>query len=240
MSRMDQPVIARQFNGPDSSGNGGYVCGMIAEQVDSDGPRTSMLRTPPPLDVPLVWARDDDKVTLVLAPDSVVGEASPGTFSWPALPSPTLEQAEIGLAAYPGFEHHPFDRCFTCGTARKPGDGLRIFAGPFAESGVAAPWTPHPDFGGTDGRISQPVMWAALDCPGAWAADCNERPMVLGKMTADVFRLPVVGEPCISVGGVQRVEGRKYFTNTALYSTDGELLGRAEQIWITIDTRNFG
>lgn len=237
---MDQAVIEGQFNGPDNSGNGGYVCGMIAEQLTDNGSiRSSMLRKPPPLDVPLVWDRGDGKVSLVQAPDSVIGEATAGSFVGPVLPSPTLEQAEMGLAAYPGFHHHPFDRCFTCGTDRKPGDGLRIFTGPIDESTVAAPWTPHPDFGGPDNRLSVPVMWASLDCPGGWAADFAKQPMVLGKMTAEVFRLPVVNEPCIAVGGLQRIEGRKFFTNTALYSTEGELLGHAEQIWIAIDIKDF-
>jgi hypothetical protein len=53
-------TIPAQFNGPDHSGNGGYVAGMIAQQVDLDGtgPVTSTLRIPPPLDVPLSWEHD--------------------------------------------------------------------------------------------------------------------------------------------------------------------------------------
>lgn len=237
---MEHSIIEAQFNGPDNSGNGGYVCGLIADQLPgAPGPRTSSLRKPPPLDLPLTWEVGEGAVSLVEPPDSVIGSAVPGEFAGAALPCPTPEQAQAGMDAYPGFHNHPFDRCFTCGTKRTPGDGLRLFTGPIGDSIVAAPWTAHENFGGTDGRINVPVMWAALDCPGGWAADFTRQPMVLGRMTADVSRLPLVGEPCLSVGGLQRTEGRKFFTNTALYTLDGELLGRAEQIWISIDLKNF-
>jgi len=237
---MEQTIIPAQFNGPERSGNGGYVCGMIADRLSGDsGVRTSSLRTPPPLDLPLTWEAGEDSVSLIEPPSTVVGTAVPGEFTADVLPCPTPEQAENGLAAYPGFHNHPFDRCFTCGTKREPGDGLRLFTGPIGDSKVAAPWTAHENFGGPDGRINVPVMWAALDCPGGWAADFAKQPMVLGRMTSEVLRRPLVGEPCLSVGGLQRTEGRKFFTNTALYTVEGELLGRAEQIWISIDLKNF-
>jgi hypothetical protein len=237
---MEQTIIAAQFNGPDHSGNGGYVCGLIAEQLPvGSGPRTSSLRSPPPLDVPLDWEPGDGTVSLIDPPSTLIGSATPGEFADDVLPCPTPEQAQSGWDAYPGFRHHPFDHCFTCGTDRREGDGLRLFTGPIGESTVAAPWTPHENFCGPDGRISVPVMWAALDCPGGWAADFSKQPMVLGRMTADVYRLPAAGEPCLSIGGLLRTEGRKFFTNTALYAVDGELLGRAEQIWISIDVADF-
>ena len=237
---MEQTIIPAQFNGPDSSGNGGYVCGLIAAQLpDATGATTSSLRTPPPLDLPLLWRTGDDNVSLLLPPDTLIGSAEPGTFTDGALTCPTPELARSGMEAYPGYRHHPFDRCFSCGTQREEGDGLRLFTGPIDDSTVAAPWTPHRNFGDAGGRLSGPIMWAALDCPGGWAADFNKQPMVLGRMTAELLRLPYVGEPCLAVGGLQRVERRKFFTNTALYSVEGELLGRAEQIWIGIDIKNF-
>ncbi|MGZ8769070.1 hypothetical protein [Aeromicrobium sp.] len=237
---MEQTIIAAQFNGPDNSGNGGYVCGLIADRVPGHaGVRTSSLRTPPPLDIPLVWEVGGDSASLIEPPSTVIGTAIPGAFDADVLPCPTPEQAQSGHDTYPGFAHHPFDRCFTCGTQRRPGDGLRLFTGPITDSTVAGPWTPHEAFGGPDGRINVPVMWAALDCPGGWAADFSKQPMVLGRMTAEILRRPTAGEPCLSIGGLRRTEGRKYSTNTALYSVDGELLGHAEQIWISIDLRNF-
>lgn len=237
---MDSITIERQYNGPDTSGNGGYVSGLIAEQLaGSAAIRRSQLQVPPPLDVPLSWRSDDESVSLVDATGAVVGTSAPGTFADGPLDCPTAEQAAEGHAAYHGFINHPFDHCFTCGTARRDGDGLRLFTGPINDTTVAAPWTPHPAFGGDDGRLSVPITWAALDCPGGWAADFSKSPIVLGRMTAEILAFPVAETPYISVGGLQRQEGRKYFTNTALYSLDGELLGRAEQIWIAIDVKNF-
>lgn len=236
---MDRPVIAAQYNGPDRSGNGGYVCGLMAAQLPSPGPHTSVLRLPPPLDTPLTWSTVDGTTSLLQEPDRLIGSSANGRFDGEPLDCPTTAQAESGLAAYRGFHGHPFDHCFTCGTARKPGDGLRLFTGPIDTSTVAAPWVPHDAFGADDGHISTPVMWAALDCPGGWAIDFVATPIVLGKMTAQVLRRPHVGENCLSVGRLLRVEGRKHFTNTALYSRGGELLGRAEQIWISIKVEDF-
>lgn len=232
-------TISTQFNGPDRTGNGGYVAGLIAAELGADGPVTSKLRIPPPLGVPLTWERSEAELLLMTAGGAVVGEASGGEFRREPPICPTPEQAAAGLAAYPGFHHHPFDRCFTCGTKREEGDGLRLFTGPYAESLTAAPWTPHAAFGGENGTIDTPVMWAALDCPGGWAADFTTNSMVLGLMTAEVSRLPVTGEPCISVGRLYERDGRKFFTDTALYTEDGELLGNAEQLWILIDLANF-
>jgi hypothetical protein len=235
-------TIPGQFNGPLHSGNGGYVAGLIAQEVGGSEPATSTLRIPPPLDVSLSWERDEAEVRLLTAGGAVVGSASPGTFARDVTPCPTPDEAAAGLAHYPGFAHHPFDHCFTCGTARDEGDGLRLFAGPIdpAKPGLTAtPWTPHEAFGGDDGTLDLPVAWAALDCPGGWAADFSRNTMVLGRMTAQVNRRPRAGEPYIAVGHLHAQEGRKFLTDTALYAEDGELLGRAEQIWILIDIAAF-
>ncbi len=232
-------TIARQFNGPDNSGNGGYVAGMLSAEFGGVAPATSTLRLPPPLDVELRWDRENDEQRLITAEGAVVGTAQTGEFTREAPPCPTTVQAAAGLAAYPGFHHHPFDRCFTCGTQRRAGDGLRLFTGPIGDHLTAGPWTAHEAFAGADGTIDVPVMWAALDCPGGWAADFTHNPIVLGQMTAEISRRPATGEPCLSVGRLHAREGRKFLTDTALYSTDGELLGRAEQTWILIDLASF-
>lgn len=234
-------TIPAQFNGPDRSGNGGYVAGMLAAELGTAKPVTSTLKLPPPLDVPLSWEQADHEVRLLTAGGALVGSASPGQFARdvPACPSP--EQAAAGLASYPGFTHHPFDHCFTCGTQRADGDGLRLFTGPVGEGTglTAGTWSPHPAFAGPGGSIGVPVMWAALDCPGGWAADFTRHPIVLGRMTAEVRRRAAPGEPCLSTGVLHAQEDRKFLTGTALYAEGGELLGRAEQIWILIDLADF-
>jgi hypothetical protein len=233
-------TIPAQFNGPVRSGNGGYVCGLLGDEHGrTGGPITSTLRQPPPLDTPLTWEREDDEVRLVTAGGALIGTAVSGAFDREPVPCPTEQQAAAGLAAYPGFHTHPFDHCFTCGTARGEGDGLRLFAGPYDERITAAPWSPHPAFGQPDGALTLPVSWAALDCPGGWAADFSAYPMVLGRMTAEVIRRPRPGEELLATGELAERTGRKFLTGTALYTRDGELIGRAEQTWLEIDIADF-
>jgi hypothetical protein len=237
-------TIPARFNGPDHSGNGGYVAGLIAHEA-GPGVMTTTLRIPPPLDVALSWEHDggpggSGEVRLLTAGGAVVGSAVPGELVRPAPPAPTPDEAAAGRDAYPGFAHHPFDRCFTCGTARDDGDGLRLFTGPVDENRVAGTWTPHAAFGSADGTLDVPTTWAALDCPGGWAADFTQQTMVLGRMTAEISRRPRAGESLLSVGELSRRDGRKFLTSTALYTGDGELLGRSEQVWIEVDPATFG
>ena len=227
-------MIPAQFNGPEHSGNGGYVSGLLAAEVLVAGPVTSTLRIPPPLDVALSWERDRDDVRLLTAGGAVIGSATPGEFARDVPGPPTTAEAEHGLAQFAGLDHHPFAHCFTCGTARSDGDGLRLFPGPAGDGRTATAWTPHASFGDVDGLLDTPTTWAALDCPGGWAADFTQQVMVLGRMTAQVVRPPRVGEPHLATGVLRGRDGRKFTTDTALYTADGELLGRSEQTWIEV------
>lgn len=234
-------TIQARFNGPDRSGNGGYCCGLIATQIDVDGPRTSSLFEPPPLDTPLSWeTHADGVVRLVTGGGAVIGESRPGTFVRDAPPAPSPEQVKAGESAYQGHHNHPFGHCFTCGPLRDEGDGLRIFTGPVepGSTTTAATWTPHADQADVDGVIPDEIVWAAIDCAGGWTADFTVHPTVLGRMTAQVLRAPTPGEACVVTGHLAAQEGRKFLTDTALYSGD-ELLARAEQVWIEIDPSMF-
>lgn len=238
-------MIAAQFNGPERSGNGGYVCGLLAEEHGGSGggPVTAMLRVPPPLDTPLSWehapaGEGAAEVRLETHGGAVVGTAVAGELVREPVRFADAETVEAGRAAYPGFHHHPFDHCFTCGTARDDGDGLRIFTGPVGESHTAGPWEAHPAFA-VDGLIPTPIAWAALDCPGGWAADFSAQAMVLGRMTAELLAPLEPGVRYHAGGRLDGREGRKFFTSTALHRPDGELVGRAEQVWIEVDPAAF-
>jgi hypothetical protein len=54
-------------------------------------------------------------------------------------------------------------------------------------------------------------------------------------MTASVVGVPELGQPCVVVGQLRSLDGRKAFTSSALFSADGELLARAEATWLEID-----
>ena len=234
--------IDRRFNGPDRSGNGGYVAGTVGSRIaGSIGHATTVdLRTPPPLDRDLRWRERDGHLDLVDG-ETVIASGRTGDLDAedPLIAAVSVEQATAARAAYEGFHEHPFPYCFTCGNEREPGDGLQVFSGPLPDGRMACTWEPHDAFRDDDGLLAPAYMWAALDCPGGWAAHIKQNPMVLARMTARLYRRPAIGEACIVVGALREVVRRKNHAATALYATDGELLGRAEQIWVTIDIESF-
>ena len=64
--------------------------------------------------------------------------------------------------------------------------------------------------------------------------------MVLGRMTARIDTLPVIGEEHVVVGAKRGQEGRKTFTASTLYDADGRVVATAEHIWIAVDPEVFG
>ena len=216
-------MIERHFRGPTESGNGGYTCGLVAQLVD--GPAEVTLRAPPPLERPLRVERNGDSVR-VLADGTLVAEAKPATVDLEAPVPPSFEEAK--RAALPdGDLESPFPECFVCGPHREPGDGLRIFAGPLHDRVMAAPWVPVAPYAGPQ------FVWAALDCPGAYACGFGERGvLVLGRLAARVEALPEAGERCVVVAWPLGEDGRKAYAGTALYGEGGRLLGVAQATWI--------
>lgn len=224
-------VIDRRYNGPPDSGNGGYVSGVVAARIE--GPAEVTLRLPPPLDTPLHLVRDGDALKLMDG-DSVVAEGRPTAFELDIPPAPSLETARGAVDRFTGFERHSFPTCFVCGPKRAEGDGLRIFAGRFnGPDVVAAPWVPDRAFA-VDGAIPTEVHWAALDCPGGFAVMDREKPVVLGRMAAEIRRPVEPGEACVVMGWAKGVDGRKHFAGTALFKASGELAARALQTWIEL------
>ncbi len=252
---MSELLIPRRFRGPASSGNGGWTAGALAELLDDYCPEDRAspwptiqvtLRQPPPLDTPMpvedgVAMGDSGPVAEAVVVDRELV---------PVDPVP-VEEAAAAMAAYPGLTNHPFPTCFTCGTGREEGDGLRIFPGPVSDDAegrtrVAATWTPHPStsedwhtYVDDHQRVSYAITWAALDCVGGWAGDLTERLMVLGRMTARVDTLPLVGQQQVVVGGARGRDGRKTFTASTLYDADGRIVAVAEHIWFAVDPADF-
>ncbi len=63
--------------------------------------------------------------------------------------------------------------------------------------------------------------------------------MVLGRMTARVDALPVVGEPHVVAGARLGREGRKTFTASTFYDADGRVVATAQHVWIAVDPAAF-
>ena len=128
---------------------------------------------------------------------------------------------------------------------RAEGDGLRIFPGPVGgdRGHVASLWVPQPGHAeprpSTTCSVRDRTTWAALDCVGGWSEDLEGRPCVLGRMTARVDALPVVGEPHVVVGRHLGTDGRKSFTASTLYDADGRVVAGARHTWIQVDPAMF-
>ncbi|HXH80329.1 hypothetical protein [Nocardioides sp.] len=250
----DQLLIPRRFCGPPDSANGGWTAGALAthlthaspaNRVDGWPPVEVSLRQPPPLDTALQVVEDEGTTTAVLDGTAVATARRVEVALTDVDPVP-VDEARGAEAAYPGHRFHPFPTCFSCGTARDEGDGLRIFPGPVS-GGVAATWRPDPSLSedwhtyvDASARASVAATWAALDCVGGWAGDLTERLMVLGRMTTRITTLPVIGEEHVVVGVRRGGEGRKTFTAASLYGSEGQLVASAEHVWIAVDPAAFG
>jgi hypothetical protein len=218
-------ILPRRYNGPPDSANGGYACGVVAALVG--GVAEVTLRRPPPLECELeTHVQPDGEAVEVHDSGTLLAEARRVELAIEVPPPVSLEDAEAASRRYPGFDHHAYPTCFTCGPERE--DGLRIFAGPVdGRPGlVAAPWTPHEP-------VAAEVVWAALDCPSGWAVDDFQREgVLLGRMAARVLDLPRVGEPHVVLGWRVGEDGRKRYAGSALLTPRGEVLATARSTWI--------
>lgn len=255
MTRVSELIVPQRFCGPPDSGNGGWTAGALSALDSDDCPDNRCeswpvievsLRQPPPLDTPMLVTDEDGTVTATFG-GAVIATARRVERALSEVDPADPATAAAATTSYPGHGFHPFPTCFVCGTARDEADGLRIFPGQVDGGRVAAPWTPHPSLAedwhtyvDEARRVSVASTWAALDCIGGWAGDLAERLMVLGRMTARIDTLPVVGEPHVVVGEGRGQEGRKTFTAATLYDADGRVVATAEHIWIAVDPEMFG
>jgi hypothetical protein len=226
-------TIASRYKGPPASGNGGYVCGLIAVTVQAD--LRVRLLSPPPLDTPLELEPEGNDAWVLSSAAGPVARAVAGRLELDVPGPPQYVQAVWASQHYPGFREHAFPECFVCGPHRRRGDGLRIFPGMLDTGIVAAPWLPADNLDGGDGKVAVEFLWAALDCPGYFAVSGGRRVMVLGEMQAHVDRRVHVGEPCTVIGWKIGAEGRKHYAGTAIFDEDGELCARARATWIELE-----
>lgn len=218
------------------SGNGGYSCGLIAREIAGvgGGAVEVKLSAPPPLEKELTLAANDQGVAM-LDGETLVGAGAAVELDLDAPPSPGLDAAREGVKHFPFYDNHRLPECFVCGSHRETPDALCLYTGPYDGSGVvAAPWAPAADFADENGKVSTEIIWAALDCPGFFGLQQNDLTALLGKMTAQVKAAPKAGEECVVIGWRIGGEGRKHYAGSALYDSDGKLLGKSRQVWIEL------
>jgi hypothetical protein len=262
---MTDLIIPSRFCGPPSSGNGGYSAGTVSAYAGGECPAdharpwpavTVSLLAPPPLDVPMHLGPDDEGGVVATYDQKPVLSARCSHDEVVDVEPVGADEARAATASYAGLTAHPFPTCFSCGTGREPGDGLRIFPGRVTDASpddhgtpqprVAATWTPDDSvaedyhaYVDEQPRASVPVTWAALDCVGGWAGDLEERLMVLARMTARLDSLPAIGEEHVLVGLGRGREGRKTWTSSTMYDADGRVVASAAHLWIAVDPRAF-
>jgi hypothetical protein len=226
-------TIERRYNGPPTTGQGGWSAGSLAELVDAPAVAVS-LRLPPPLETPLEVRPADGGGLLALDGDVVVLEAQPARAPAVELPAAVaVDDAAAASGASPWGEDHPFPTCFACGPQRAEGDGLRLFPGPVGDGIMACPWTPAPEFAGADGALGVRALWAAMDCPTA-APFAHLTPNVLAQLVVE-RRAPVrAGEPHVVGAWSLGIDGRKRRAAGVLWDAAGTVLAVAEALWIEL------
>lgn len=232
-------TISRRFRGPSQSGNGGYVCGRLAKHVV--GPAVVRLKAPPPLEVEL-HVETSDRGALLLHGSRLIAEARPVTFDAAPPPAPSFAEAEAASRNYSGFVQHSFPYCFVCGTRRSVGDGLRLYPGEIEDrSMVAAPWVPDATLVDGSGVIGAEFLWAALDCPSAFAflPLPEGKRVVLGELCARIESAVSPSGKYVVTGWRLAVEGRKHIAGSAVYCESGKVIAVGRATWIEISATAF-
>lgn len=232
----EQIIINHRFCGPPTSGNGGYACGLLARYLPDDAQKEVRLLRPIPLETPLAVDTSDPSRALLSDGDDRVAEARFSDLRIVPPEPPTYAQAEHASRNYIGFREHPFPTCFVCGPKRVEKDGLQIFAGRLEDRTlVAANWVPAKSLANADGTVRDEFIWAALDCPGAFAvADEKLPPIVLGTLAVKIDHKLRAGEKSIVIGWKIGEEGRKAYAGTAVFSAAGHLYASGRATWIKL------
>ncbi len=232
---MTEVVIDKRFCGPKSSGNGGYSAGLFAQAIN--GPAAVMLKTPPPLNTPIMLRKGEGDACEAVVGDRVVAIVEPASV---VIEPPALPDEDAVHAAHDAFlsdteGEHLIPFCFVCGTRREAGDGLRLFTGPAPDSPVNADfWTPGEDLAGDDGLVRPEFLWAALDCPSAFALRLWPRLTLLGRQAVDIRRRPKPGERLTVVAWPERSDGRKHYASAALLDESQEIIAAGNALWIEL------
>jgi hypothetical protein len=244
-------TVPSRFNGPPTSGQGGYTSGTLAAHLD--GPAAVSLRRPVPLDEPLelrveedgAEGRDDGapatsegggedgSARAFDGSGELVAEAvtAPPLAPWDA-PQVSLKAAHRAKKRFTPPADGTFDRCFVCGRSRD--DGFHLHPGPVAGTDLfAAPWTPPAWAADENGAVLPEFVWAALDCPGYFALHGAELSLAfLARQQSEVHTPVRVGIEYVVVGRPLGRDGRKGFAATAIIDSGGVVLAQSEQLVI--------
>jgi hypothetical protein len=242
-------VVARRFRGPHdgdrATGNGGYVCGLVAAASPPVTTIEIRAREGVPLDRPLV-VRAGAVGAEVYDGATLIARASAERIAVTAPAPPPLAVAREASRRFEalledGSVRHAFPECFVCGHRRAPGDGMRLFPGPWPGDAAArghvrvAGWRPDASLLDPAGRLRPEFVWSALDCPGGWALP---GPINTGTLQVEI-REPIDGDQELIVMGWReaspagvRSGGRRRYAGSAMFDACGRLLALGAAIWV--------
>ena len=119
---MKEIIIDYRFRGPPRSGNGGYVCGMLAKTLD--GVVEVTLLKPVPLNVSLKITRSDDSGATLAHGEITLASAKQTNLRLDGLAAASFAQAYHASQATPFVEdNRDASGCFVCGPGRREDDG---------------------------------------------------------------------------------------------------------------------
>lgn len=239
-------MVGRRFRGPDlggGSGNGGYVCGLVALEA-GPGLRAVEIRRAGGVPLDRVLAvRVEDGETVLSDDEGLIARTTPADLPVTVPVPPPLDVAGRVSARFlerleRGEVRHTFPECFVCGHRRGLGDGLRVFVGPLdGEPGLVpwvGAWRPDAAFLDEAGRVRAEFVWSALDCPGGWAI---AGPGNTGTLQVEILEpvdgrqeLIVMGWPMAAASA--RPGSRRRYAGTAIFDARGRLLARGAAIWV--------
>lgn len=234
----DTIIIDPNYCGPRAMANGGYAAGRFANAIE--GPAEITLRAPVRFNTPITFEADEagERCYRIVAEGAEIAAVRPGAVSIDPPPVPPEAAIAEARQAYLDDEGvtlvYPY--CFVCGKRRNEHDGLCIFAGPAPGSIANADhWIPAPKFAGDDGLVRPEILWAALDCPSAFALRLGDKPVLLGRLAGDIRRRPKPGERLVAMAWKTRSEGRKHFSDSALIDANGDVVAAANALWIELN-----
>ncbi|MEU6992035.1 hypothetical protein ABZ953_15420 [Streptomyces sp. NPDC046465] len=236
-------TIAAAYQGYPGIALGGYVAGLLVGRTDAGAVRVDF-RAATRVETPL---RFDELADGVVRLSDTAGTElvtatpvrAPSTTDAPAPPTPA--EARTAAEAFRAAGLAGLDAggasidCFGCGH-RPPDQGVhQQCMGVPGRGLVATAWTPHPAFADARGSLRPEALWAALDCPTAWAGihlGTLRRGAVTASLTATSPRPVTAGEEHITYAWPISTVGRKHTMGVAVATSAGELCTVGEALWI--------
>ncbi|PJZ83058.1 hypothetical protein [Leptospira harrisiae] len=236
--------INEKYCGPPMSGNGGYIAGITANQIQNNA-SVIKIKSPAPLNQPLYFVKDPsiNKIKLLDIDNNVIiaegQEDNDFYLPFPKFDNKSIEEIRKPIHEYLGFQKHPFSTCFVCGPEREHEDGMRIFPAKISDqTGFAylhgAIWNPWKKLGDTNDKILNEIVWAALDCPGGFAVSFVDPIMiVLVKLRARINENISVNDTyAIQAWEIGR-NRRQRIAGTAIYRlSDFKCVAYSEAYWM--------